>query len=87
MKIKYNKQNYIIRPGLKVRVDVRNVFGAGQDKNWQPATVIDVLAQMFTCTYNDEVHGPTHVFREFSDVGRSWEPWTNDMEGGLLYVP
>ena len=77
MKIRYKKQSYTLRPGLKVRVDVRNVFGVGNEKNWEIATVIDTLAQQFTATYNDEVHGPTHIFREYTDVGRSWEPITD----------
>ena len=59
--------------GQVVLVDVRNIFGAGTEKNWKEATVQDTLAQMFTSIYVDEVYGPTHVFREYTDKGRAWK--------------
>ncbi len=77
MRIKYKKEWFVIRPGLKVYVDVRNVFGGSSKGNWVLATVEDALSVQFTAIYEDVEYGEQTVFRTYSDVGTSWKPITD----------
>ena len=72
MLILYKGKRHEIEPNTRVMIDVRNVFSAGYDQNWQPATVIDILSVQFTAELEDKAV----IYRHFSDVGRSWEPIT-----------
>ena len=70
MRVRFKHDWYDMEPGLKVRIDDRAIFSAGQGKNWIDATVVDVLSTQFTCLTED---GRTQ-FRLFPDVGITWEP-------------
>jgi hypothetical protein len=59
--------------GQRVRIDYRNVFGAGQDKNWKMGIVEDMLAGQFTAVVQDPEYGEQTVFRAYQDIGNTWE--------------
>ena len=70
MLVHFNGTKYNIIPGERVLIDVRNVFSASPEGNFQPAMVVDVLSTQFTAELEDD-----HiVYRFYSDVGRSWRP-------------
>jgi hypothetical protein len=58
-----------------VRIDYRNVFGAGQEKNWVQGRVVDKLATQFTALIDDEEYGEQLVFRAYQDYGTTWETY------------
>ena len=72
--IKYKKVEYTLAPNTMVRVDYRNVFRAGQEKNWVVGVIVDVLAMQFTALIVDPNFGEQLVYRHYADVGTTWEP-------------
>ena len=70
MKVRFKHDWYEMETGMKVRIDDRAIFGAGQTKKWVHATVVDVLSVQFTSLTDDG----RVVFRIYSDVGNTWEP-------------
>ena len=71
MLIHYAGKKHYLHPGDTVLVDVRDVFAARQQENWQPAVIVDMLSQQFTCHLIDD---DRVRFCPFNGVGRSWRP-------------
>lgn len=71
MLIHFKGKKHYLHPGDAVEVDERHVFSASPDANWQPAVIVDMLSQQFTCHLIDD---DRIRFCPFNGVGRSWRP-------------
>ena len=70
--IRYKNVDYLIGPEAIVLINVRAVFSASTEKNWEVAQIDDMLDTQFTAFLLDD---PDRlVFRHYTDIGNGWKP-------------